>query len=121
MIVSFSSGAGCFTDKQPGISRMFDKFYDDLEKVEITRGFTIDQASTFLRKLRSPVMLHDIKHISATNLYMLSLVKGIQSNNDPISKVLSYNTRVREKVLEWLNRNFKLLKPVCSNLTKFFC
>lgn len=122
MIASFCSGATHFTIDNSYDNRLFHKLYGDLSKVEITPGFTIDQASRFLSKISSPVELHDINHISATNPYMLSLIKNIPNNNDPIStKVSSYKTIAKFQVSDWLGRNLKLLNQNCSSLREFFC
>ena len=121
LIVSFSSGATHFTDEQSS-ARMFLEFYMGLYLVEITSGLTIAQVSTFLSKMDSPVQLQDINHISGTNPFMLSLVRSIPCNNDPIpAKVLTYKANVKFVVSDWLNKNFNLLKPSYSTLAEFFC
>lgn len=113
IILSVSSGIGFPHDS--GISQRFTGCLSSCYNDELTTGFTDEEASRYLTKKGVKLRAEEVKHISGTNPYLLSLF-----SKDDRQSLPEYKSKVKFRMQQLLLTHFSNLGNRIETLDEYF-
>ena len=121
ILLSLSSGIRHYTNLDHTKVETLHKFLVQFHGINITTGFTDDEASKYIEKRKFQFTLNQVRHISGTNPFLLSLIRDSDTIDTYQSTLDTYFKRVLITNLKCLGLNVNTIEEYFLNEEMLKC